>query len=149
MVSLLITISLQRGFQLLQPGATPPWIPNTVPPDRRLCPPKPTLPQPTTAGLGAKSEEGRLWNQEKQIQTLYAKTRPVFVVLTETRVSYPTSLRVLFRMRMEQAHTSLPPQGCAEITGLSGKPRASLHPDLLPHSSIWLMASGVVVVSTS
>ena len=75
LVSLLITISLQRGFQLLQPGATPPWTPHTVPPDRRLCPPKHTLPQPTTAGLGAKSEEGRLCNQEKPIQTLYAKTR--------------------------------------------------------------------------
>ena len=75
----------------------------------------------------------------------------VFAVLTETRVSYPASLHVLFRTRMEQAHTSSPPQGCAEITGLSGKPRASSHPDLLLHSSIWLMASGagVVVVSTS
>lgn len=42
-------------------------------------------------------------------------------------------------------------QGCAKIIGLSGEPRASSHPDLLPHSCVWLTASGagVVAISTS
>lgn len=100
LVSLLITISLERGFQLLQSGAVPP---QTSPPCPTclLCPLKHTLPQPATAGLGAKSEEGRQWNQEKQIQTWYAKTHSAFAVLTEIRVSYCIPLHLLFHMWME------------------------------------------------
>lgn len=101
LVSLLITISLERGFQLLQAGAALPRTP-PLPPLPSLLAVSTQAHAPSTRNSRAGSQvRGRLWNQEKQIQARYAKTHSASAVLTEIRVSYCIPLHLLFHMRME------------------------------------------------